>query len=92
MHHHDTIKIIPKAYLSNQECSLQEAVYHILAESKLRRDFSADCLVNTNPPQERVQVLKSEKELIEFPDDSPNILRNLILIDIWKDQMQHSAI
>ena len=50
MHHHDTIKIIPKAYLSNQECSLQEAVYHILAESKLRRDFSADCLVNTNPP------------------------------------------
>ena len=50
MHHHDTMKIIPKAYLSNQECPLQEAVYHILAESKLRRDFSADCLVNTNAP------------------------------------------
>ena len=29
MHHHDTIKIIAKTCLSNQECSIQEAVYHI---------------------------------------------------------------
>ena len=32
MHHHDTMKLIAKAYLSNQECSVQEAVYHILPE------------------------------------------------------------
>ena len=29
-HHHDTIKTIAEAYLSNRECSVQEAVYHIL--------------------------------------------------------------
>ena len=30
MHHQHTMKTIAKAYLSNQECSAQEAVYHIL--------------------------------------------------------------
>ena len=29
IHHHDTMKTIAKAYLGNQECSVQEAVYHI---------------------------------------------------------------
>ena len=32
MHHHDTMKAIAKAYLSNCECSVQEAVYHILPQ------------------------------------------------------------
>ena len=31
--------------------------------------------VNTNLPEERVQVLLSEKELSELPDDSSNIFR-----------------
>ena len=29
--------------------------------------------VNTNPPEERVQVLHSEKELSQLPGNSPNI-------------------
>ena len=36
MHHHDTMKTIAKAYVSNREYSVQEAVYYILAELKLR--------------------------------------------------------
>ena len=40
-HHHDTMKTIAKAYLSNRECSVLEAVYHILPELKLRRIFPA---------------------------------------------------
>ena len=36
MHHHDTTKTIAKAYVSNREYSVQEAVYYILAELKLR--------------------------------------------------------
>ena len=35
MHHHDTKKISALAYLSNRQCSVQEAVYHILPELKL---------------------------------------------------------
>ena len=74
-HHHDTMKTIAKAYLSNQECSVQEAVYHILSELKLRRIFPTVYFVNTNPPEERAQALLSEKELGKLPGNSPNIFK-----------------
>ena len=54
MHHHDTMKAIANAYLSNRECSVEEAVYHIPSELKLRRIFPAAYFVNTNPVEERV--------------------------------------
>ena len=73
MHHHETMKRIARAYLSNRECSVQEVVYHILPELKLKRIFPAVYFVNTNLPGERVQVLILEKELTELPDNCPNI-------------------
>ena len=75
MHHHDTMEAIAKAYLSSREWSVQEAVYHILSELKLRRIFPAVCFVNTILPEERVQVLLLEKERSELPGDSPNIFK-----------------
>ena len=69
------MKTIAKAYLSNRECSVQEAVYHILPKLKLKRIFPAVYFVNTNPREERVQVLLSEKESSKPPDDSPNIFK-----------------
>ena len=75
MHHHDTMKTIVRAYLSNREFSVQEAVYHILLELKLRRIFLAVYFVSTNLPEERVQVLLPEKELSELPDNSPSIFK-----------------
>ena len=67
--HHDTMKTIVKAYLSNRECSVQEAVYHILSI------FLAVYFVNTNLPEQRIEVLLPEKELSELPDDSLNIFK-----------------
>ena len=61
-HDHDSMKTIAKAYLSSRECSVQEEVYHILPELKLRRIFPAVYFLDTNPPEERVQALLSEKE------------------------------
>ena len=75
MHHHDTMKTIAKAYLSSRECSVQEAVCHILSELKLRRIFPAMYFVNTNLPKERVQILLLERERSELRGDSPNILK-----------------
>ena len=75
MHHHDTMKAIAKAFLSNRECFVQEAVYYILPELKLSRNFPAFYFANTNVPEERVQVLLPEKELNELPDDSSNIFK-----------------
>ena len=39
MRYNDNMKTIAKAYLSNRECTVQEPVYHILLELKLRRIF-----------------------------------------------------
>ena len=68
MHHHDTMKTIAKAYLSNREYSVPEPVYHILPEFKLKRIFPAVYFINANLPGEQVQVLLPEKELSELPD------------------------
>ena len=75
VHHHGTIKTMARAYLSNRECSVQEAVYHILPELKLRRIFPVVCFVNTCIPEEKVQVLLPEKKLSKLPDISPNIFK-----------------
>ena len=68
------MKKIAKPYLSNQECSMQEAVYLILPE-KLSRIFPAAYFLKKNPLEERAQVLLSEKELSEQPDNSSNIFK-----------------
>ena len=52
MHHHDTKKNTAKSYLRNQKCSVQEAVYHILPELKLKRIFPAVYFVNKNPQED----------------------------------------
>ena len=92
MYHHGTMKTIAKSFLSNRQCSVQEAVYHILPVLKLRRIFPAVYFVNTNPLEERVQVLLSEKNEVNFQTIAKTFLRNLILIAIWKDQVQDSAL
>ena len=74
MHHQYTMKTIAVAYLRNQEFSVKETIYHILPELKLKKTFPAVCFVNINLPEERVQVLLSEKELTKLPDDSLHIL------------------
>ena len=90
MHHLDTMKTIFKAYLINQKCSVQEAVYNILPELKLRRIFQAVYFVNTNLPEQRVQVLLSEN-LANYQTTAYICPRNQILVAVWKDQIQHSA-
>ena len=70
-HHHVTMKTIIKAYLSNKEL-----LYFTRIEAK--ENFPNSYFINTNLPEERVQVFKSsrvqrsEKELRELPDESPN--------------------
>ena len=75
IHHHDALKTIAKAYLSNRDCPVQEAVYHILPKLNLKRIFQAAHFVNTNLTEERVQALLSEKELGELPDNSSNLFK-----------------
>ena len=75
MDHHDIMKTIAKAYLSNRGYSVQEIVYDVLPELKLRRIFSAVYFVTTNRLGERDQVLFSEKQVGKIPNDSSNIFK-----------------
>ena len=50
--HFNTMKNILQAYTSKWECSVQEAVYHVLPELHLRRVFPSVYFVNTNLPEE----------------------------------------
>ena len=68
-------------------------MYHILPELKLRRILPVVYFVSTNPSEERVKVLLSEKkkQTNKFQMMTQTFLRNQILIAIWKDQVQHST-
>ena len=57
----NTLKNILKAYTSNRECSVQDAVFHILPELYLRRVFPGVQSVNTNLPEERSKILQTEE-------------------------------
>ena len=70
------MKTIARAQLNNRQCSVQEVMYNILTELKLRRIFPTVYFVNANPPEERVHVLFSEEELSELQDNSSNIFKN----------------
>ena len=80
MHHHDTLKTIARAYLSNQESLFQDVAYHILPELNLRRIFLALYFIHTNLPGEKVWVLLSEKELSQLPDNSGNIFKKFNVV------------
>ena len=71
----NAMKNILKAYTSNRECSVQEAVYHILPELHLRRVFPGVQFVNTNLPEESSKILQNEEKLSSLPEDSTNIFK-----------------
>ena len=81
------MKTITRFYLKERDCSIQEVVYHILPELKLRRVFQAVQFVNSNLPRERVKVLLLEKGPKKLPNDRGNIFKKSKLIDTKIDQI-----
>lgn len=73
-----------KFYLNERELFVQEAVYQIFPELKLRRVFQAVHFVNTNFLGERVK-----KDLKSYPMIDQISLRNEILIDTKINQINH---
>ena len=78
IHHLDTIKIISKAYLSNQECSIQEAVYHILSELKIRRTFLAVCFLTEIFQRKEFKYYFLKKNLANYQGRAHIFSRNQI--------------
>lgn len=75
----ESLKKIAAAFLSTREVSSQECVYRCMPELWLRKIFPATVFVNTNLPEKRVCVPKSQQELDELDDDSTDIFRSNII-------------
>ena len=71
----DRMKKIAIAFLSHRQCSVQEAVYQLLPELWLRKTFPVVTFANTNLPEKRFKMCKSQKELEELPDDSFEVFK-----------------
>ena len=64
------MRAIAHAYATNRECSVQEAVYHILPELWLRKTFPGFIFANSNTPDRRFKMFRNEKEILELDDES----------------------
>ena len=59
--------------------SVQEAAYVSLPKLWLRKCYSGVMFFNPNLPYERVRLLKTEKELLDMPEDCKDIYKNGII-------------
>ena len=60
-------------FICSRQISVQEAVYLCLPELWLRKCQPGAMFLNTNLHHEQIGLLKTEKELLEMPEDSKDI-------------------
>ena len=76
---YEQMQSIARAYLSKRECSVQEAVYHIMPELWLRKNCPGVVFGNSNLPENRYRMFRSQEEISELPEDSIDVFkRNMI--------------
>ena len=82
------MKTVAHAYATKRECSVQEAVYHIMPELWLRKIFPGVLYANSSLPEKRVKMILSEKEISELPEDSVDLYKRN-MIDRYVDRPGH---
>ena len=65
----ETMKAVAKAYSTKRECSVQEAVYHILPEYFQKYFF------DSNMPEKRYRIFKKKCQIAELPEVSTEIFQ-----------------
>ena len=60
---HDAMKKIAYSFISSRQLSVQEAVYNVLSELRLRICSPAISFINTNLPNNGIRMIKSTEEL-----------------------------
>ena len=75
----DRLKKIGAAFLSTREVSAQECVYRCMPELWLRKVFPKSLFVNTDFPQNRLRIPKSQDDLEELEADSTDIFKSNII-------------
>ena len=75
----EQMRSISRAYQTNRECSVQEAVYLVMPELWLRKSFPGVVFANSNLPENRYRMCRNKKEIDELPEDSCDVFkRNMI--------------
>ena len=82
---YEQMHAIAHAYSTNRECSVQEAVYHILPELWLRKTFPGVIFLNSNIPDRRYKFFRSKQEIAELPEDSTDLFKQN-MIDRYIDR------
>ena len=85
----NTLKNIGAAFLSTREVSSQECVYRCLPELWLRKTFPGTIFINTDLPEKRIRMRKSQQQLSELEDDSTEIY-NSNIIERYSDRPNRS--
>ena len=75
----DQMRAIAHANATNRECSVQEAVYHILPELWLRKTFPGVTFANSNTPDHRYIMFRTEKEILELDDKRKDVFKRNML-------------
>ena len=70
---HKVLRKIGEAFLSSREVSSQECVYMCLKELWRRKTFPGTVFVNTDMPDSRIMMRKSNQKLSELDADSTEI-------------------
>ena len=63
----------------SRQLSVQEAVYNVLPELWLRKCSPGISFINTSLPNNRIRMIKSQKELELLPDNSTEIFKKSIV-------------
>ena len=79
---------IAHTHVSNRECSVQEAIYQCLPEPWLRKIFLGLIYTNTNLPEKRLKILRSQEEISQLPDESEDIFK-INILDRYMNRPDH---
>ena len=63
-------QIKARAYATKRECSVQEAFYHIMPELWLRKTSARVMFANSNLPEYRYKLFRTQEEINVLPEDS----------------------
>ena len=75
----EKMKSVANAYRTHREMSVQEAVSIVLPEIWLRKTHPMVQFANSNLPDKRYRVCRSEEEIATMPSESTNIFKKNML-------------
>ena len=86
---YDQMKSVAGAYSMKRECSVQEAVYHIMPEFWLRKTFPVVVFPNIGIPENRFRVCLDEREMkgLRKLNRYFQKKKKIWLIDMWTGQI-----